>query len=357
MRLVGPNCFGVAVPGSALDATFGARHPAPGQAGLVVQSGGIGIALLEQLSRLGIGVSSFASVGDKYDVSSNDMLTWWEQDGTTRLAMLYVESFGNPRKFARTARRVGRTMPVLTVVRRPVRRRPAGRRVAHRGRGHARWSPRRPCSSRPGSSPPDSLGELTRRRRAAGQPAAAGRPTGWRSCPTRAAPGCWPRTPARDVRPACHRLTGDDTPAADALLPRSGPVTGPVDTTATVAADPFRGCLEVTAADDGVDAVLALSCQPPHRRPAARHPAADVPVPLAAVVLDQAEGVEMLPRVLPAADGPDEARRRTGAVPCYAYPEAAATRWRARLGYGAWRARQAGRVIEFATWPRTTPGP
>src|SRR5215831_15639727 len=79
MRLVGPNCFGVAVPGLGLDATFAVRHPAAGVAGLVVQSGGIGIALLEHFSRLGIGVSSFASVGDKMDVSGNDLLMWWEQ--------------------------------------------------------------------------------------------------------------------------------------------------------------------------------------------------------------------------------------------------------------------------------------
>src|SRR5204862_4602878 len=92
------------------------RRPADGAAGVVVQSGGVGASLLEHLSRLGIGVSSFASVGDKYDVSSNDLLTWWEQDGQTRLAVLYVESFGSPRKFARTARRAGQRMPVLTVV-------------------------------------------------------------------------------------------------------------------------------------------------------------------------------------------------------------------------------------------------
>ena len=103
MRLVGPNCFGVAVPGLRLDATFAAHHPGPGSAGVVVQSGGVGVALLEHFSRLGIGISSFASVGDKLDVSGNDLLQWWAQDGTTRLAVLYLESFGNPRKFARTA--------------------------------------------------------------------------------------------------------------------------------------------------------------------------------------------------------------------------------------------------------------
>jgi acyl-CoA synthetase (NDP forming) len=115
MRLIGPNCFGIAVPGIGLDATFAARHPAPGVAGLVMQSGGLGFALADRLSRLGLGISSFASVGSKYDVSGNDLLMWWEQDDTTRIALLYTESFGNPRKFARTARRVGYRMPVLAV--------------------------------------------------------------------------------------------------------------------------------------------------------------------------------------------------------------------------------------------------
>src|SRR5580693_5082942 len=115
MRLVGPDSFGVAVPGIGLDATFAASRPRPGVAGLVMQSGGLGFALMDQLSRLGIGISSFASVGEKLDVSSNDLLQWWQHDGVTKVAVLYIESFGNPRKFARTARRVGATMPVLTV--------------------------------------------------------------------------------------------------------------------------------------------------------------------------------------------------------------------------------------------------
>ena len=141
MRLVGPDCFGVAVPGLGLDATFAARPAQPGVAGLVMQSGGLGFATVDHLSRLGIGISSFASVGDKLDVSSNDMLLWWEQDGVTRLAVLYIESFGNPRKFARTARRVSATMPVLTV-------------LAARDDRAATRTPGRRCSSRPAWSPP-----------------------------------------------------------------------------------------------------------------------------------------------------------------------------------------------------------
>src|SRR5579863_2874673 len=116
MRLVGPDCFGVAVPGIGLNATFAASAPRTGVAGLVMQSGGLGLAMVEQLSQLGIGISSFASVGDKLDVSGNDMLLWWERDGVTKLAVLYIESFGNPRKFARTSRRVSAIMPVLTVL-------------------------------------------------------------------------------------------------------------------------------------------------------------------------------------------------------------------------------------------------
>ncbi|MFD8599305.1 GNAT family N-acetyltransferase [Kitasatospora sp. NPDC059646] len=129
MRLVGPNSLGIAQtdPGVRLDAEFGGAFPKPGTAGVAVQSGGVGIALLERLAWLGIGVSTFVSLGDKYDVSANDLLQWWESDGRTDLALLHLESFGNPRAFARTARRVTRRFPVLTV---DAGRSSAGRRGA-----------------------------------------------------------------------------------------------------------------------------------------------------------------------------------------------------------------------------------
>ena len=136
MRLVGPTSFGVANTAICLDATFGARHPQPGMAGLALQStGGAGFVLLEHLSRLGVGISSLVSLGDKDDVSGTDMLLWWESDPATKLAVLYLESFGNPRKFARTARRVGRSMPVLTV--NPGRSAPGLRRAAIRAAAQA----------------------------------------------------------------------------------------------------------------------------------------------------------------------------------------------------------------------------
>ena len=128
MRMVGPASFGVAGTGAGLDATFAGRHPRPGRAGLALQStGGAGFALAEHLSRIGVGISSLVSLGDTDDVSGTDMLLWWESDPATRLALLYLESIANPAKFTRTARRVGHSMPVLTVI---VGRSVTGRRLA-----------------------------------------------------------------------------------------------------------------------------------------------------------------------------------------------------------------------------------
>ena len=115
MRLIGPGSAGAASGGMSLNATAAAWHPGPGTAGLALQSGAAEIALLEQLSRLGIGISSFVSLGDKDDVSGTDMLQWWACDLATKLAVIHPDSFGNPRKFARAARSLARTMPILTV--------------------------------------------------------------------------------------------------------------------------------------------------------------------------------------------------------------------------------------------------
>jgi acetate---CoA ligase (ADP-forming) len=114
-RLLGPNCLGVAVPPARLNATF-APHAFPeGSIGFSSQSGAIGLALLDRLAERGLGLSAFVSVGNKADISTNDLLEYWADDEATRLALLYVESFGNPRKFARVARRVARNKPVLAM--------------------------------------------------------------------------------------------------------------------------------------------------------------------------------------------------------------------------------------------------
>ena len=117
IRVVGPNCLGVlnTSPRVRLNATFAPPAAVPGGVGFMSQSGGLGIAIIEAASRLGVGLSSFVSVGNKCDLSGNDFLQYWEQDPDTTLALLYLESFGNPRKFARVARQVAATKPILAV--------------------------------------------------------------------------------------------------------------------------------------------------------------------------------------------------------------------------------------------------
>ena len=114
-RLLGPNCLGIASTAVRLNATFAPRSFPPGKIGFSSQSGALGLALLERAEATGLGVTSFVSVGNKADVSSNDLLEWWEDDDATELVVLYLESFGNPRAFARIARRLARRKPILAL--------------------------------------------------------------------------------------------------------------------------------------------------------------------------------------------------------------------------------------------------
>jgi acyl-CoA synthetase (NDP forming) len=114
-RLVGPNCLGIAVPGRGLNATFAPRALPSGRIGFSSQSGALGLALLEKAAERNLGFSAFVSIGNKADVSSNDLLEWWEEDADTDVVLLYLESFGNPRAFSRIARRLARTKPVLAL--------------------------------------------------------------------------------------------------------------------------------------------------------------------------------------------------------------------------------------------------
>ncbi len=119
IRLVGPNCLGVLAndPAIRLNATFTAQQPPPpGGLAIASQSGGVGIVLLDRARELGLGVRSFVSLGNTADVSSNDLLAAWFDDPGVSAAALYLESFGNARKFARFARRFSERKPLLSVV-------------------------------------------------------------------------------------------------------------------------------------------------------------------------------------------------------------------------------------------------
>lgn len=117
MRMIGPNCMGIlnTDPAVSLDGQFGPIFPARGNVAMSSQSGALGLAILDYADRLNIGISSFVSVGNKADVSGNDLLLYWEEDPATDVILLYLESFGSPRRFARIAQRIGKTKPIVAV--------------------------------------------------------------------------------------------------------------------------------------------------------------------------------------------------------------------------------------------------
>ncbi|TCK21671.1 bifunctional GNAT family N-acetyltransferase/acetate--CoA ligase family protein [Pseudonocardia endophytica] len=117
MRVVGPNALGVAnaAPDVRLNATLAPLIPGHGRTGFFCQSGALGIAILSSARERGLGLSSFVSAGNRADVSGNDLLQYWQTDPQTDVVLLYLETFGNPRKFARVARRLARTKPVVAV--------------------------------------------------------------------------------------------------------------------------------------------------------------------------------------------------------------------------------------------------
>jgi acyl-CoA synthetase (NDP forming) len=339
MRLVGPNCFGVASAPARLNATFATTTPEPGTAGLVMQSAGVGIAMLEHLRRLGIGVSSFASVGDKYDVSSNDMLTWWEQDELTTLAVLYVESFGNPRGFARTARRVGRRLPVLTVI---GGRSAAGQRAAasHTAATATPLVTQEALFGQAGIIATHSLGELIE---ATAFLSCQALPAGRRVAIVSSAGGAGvlAADACGDAGLAVATLGATTQRRLSRLLPPGATVAGPVDASATVSVNAFRACLETVAADDGVDAVLAIGVPTAVADLSVAILSARLAKPLAAALLDQAEAV----RLLPAGTASDALPRPR--VPVYSYPESAAAALAHAVRYREWRDAELGQVPDL----------
>ncbi|MGW1320928.1 bifunctional acetate--CoA ligase family protein/GNAT family N-acetyltransferase [Streptomyces antibioticus] len=339
MRLVGPNCLGVSNtdPELSLDATFAAEHPRPGTAGIAVQSGGVGIALLDGLSRLGIGVSSFVSLGDKYDVSGNDLLQWWESDGRTDLALLHLESFGNPRAFSRTARRVTRRIPVLTV---DAGRTEAGRKAAasHTAAAATRTMTRGALFTQAGITATRSVGELLETAALLhSQPL----PAGARVAIVTNAGGAGVLTADACAEAGLALPPFTPTVIDDllAVLPDDAAVGNPVDATAAVSEEQLTECVDRLTRCPGVDAVVvalvptavaaatgddlvrALTAAPGRR---AR--------PVIAVRLEQDRSVTLLP----AADG--------GTIPSYAEPQAAARALAHAAGRAAWLARPSGAV-------------
>jgi acyl-CoA synthetase (NDP forming) len=258
------------------------------------------------------------------------MLMWWEQDEVTKLAVLYIESFGNPRKFARTARRVGARMPVLTV---HAGRSEAGQRAAasHTAAIATPLVSREALFEQAGIIATPGFGELVEATALlAAQPPPAGRTVAIVSNVGGA--GVLAADACTDLGLTVHHPRGQTKRRLHMLVPDGGAVSGPVDTTATVTRADFREVLELIAADEDVDAMIALVLPTAATGDlvAAIQEAAierrQSPVPLAAVVLGQAEAVRLL-----------DTSGRDGKIPAYGYPEAAAGALARAAKYGEWR--------------------
>ncbi|SEL50655.1 GNAT family N-acetyltransferase [Streptacidiphilus jiangxiensis] len=335
MRLVGPNCLGLAVtdPGTSLDAEFGRAAPKPGGAGVAVQSGGVGIALMEHLDALGIGVSDFVSLGDKYDVSGNDLLQWWEQDGRTRLALLHLESFGSPRAFSRTARRVAHSMPILTV---DAGRSVAGRRGAasHTAAAATPTVTRQALFTQAGITATRSVAELVETAALMDSQPLPG-VTGTVAVVSNAGGiGVLAADACTD-----HGLTVPELPAPLALrlgelLPEGAATANPVDATAAVPAETLVAAVDALAESGAVEAVL-LCLAPTALGAGQSAEEALAPLlaesgrrtrPVAVVLLDQREPV----RLLTCADG--------ARIPAYADAQSAARALAQALRRSRWLA-------------------
>jgi acyl-CoA synthetase (NDP forming) len=262
------------------------------------------------------------------------MLMWWEKDETTKLAVLYLESFGSPRKFARTARRVSASLPVLTV---HAGRSAPGQRAAasHTAAVAAPLITREALFEQAGIIATSSLGELLD---AAVLLACQPVPAGNRVCVVSNAGGAGvlAADACTEAGLAVVTLSAASQERLRRILPAGSTVSGPVDTTAAVAATAFRDCLAELASNGEADAMIALVVPTAASDLVPMFTAGRLDVPTAAVVLDQPDAV----RVLPGTGGAPD-------VPVYAYPEGAARAMGRAARYGAWRSRPSGTIPQI----------
>jgi acyl-CoA synthetase (NDP forming)/RimJ/RimL family protein N-acetyltransferase len=337
LRVLGPNSMGVANTANGLNATFVGEQPLPGRIGLQSESGAVGMALLEWATRRGLGISSFASIGDKVDVSGNDLLQYWEDDPATDIVLLYLESFGNPRKFARIARRVSMAKPIVAV-------------KSGRGSTAAAGAPtgRAPDADvavdalfrQAGVIRVDSLTELFDVASLLDQPALPERNRVAIIGNARGA-GLLAADAAVD---AGLEIARPDPATAEVLTEVLGPYAVGVDAVTlplTVGADQYAAVIDALAADRGVDAVhvvITPTIGTGHGEvaEAIRTVASRTDVPLLVTHLSASEP----PRAFTEA-------RAGRPVPTFTSPEAASLALARVSAYAAWRRRDPGEVPEL----------
>jgi acetyl coenzyme A synthetase (ADP forming)-like protein len=259
-RLLGPNCLGIAVAGPQLNATFGPRALPPGNVGFSSQSGALGLAVLERAAERRIGLSAFVSVGNKADISSNDLLEFWEDDPGTDVVLLYLESFGNPRKFARVARRVARTKPIVAM---KAGRTTAGARAAssHTAALAGSEAAVDALFHQAGVLRVDTLGELLDvTGLLAGQPLPRGRNVGVLTNAGGLGILCADACEAAGL--TLPQLADATVEKLHAVLPVEASVANPVDMLGSAVGVTYERALPLLLEDPGVDAVIVLFVPP-----------------------------------------------------------------------------------------------
>ncbi len=334
IRMVGPNCLGLlnTDPEVRLDATFSPIYPPEGGVGFATQSGALGLAILDHARRLGLGISTFVSVGNKADVSGNDLIQYWAQDPRTDVILLYLESFGNPRTFGRLARRVSREKPIVAV---KAGRSKAGARAAasHTGALATRDAVVDGLFHQAGVIRTDTLAELFD---VASLLSHHGVPRGKRVAILTNAGG-----PAILAADACEAEGLELPPLSDgamgelrSFLPAAASVGNPVDMIASATPDQFRRAMRVLLAEPTVDALVVIYI-----------PLGD-PAPVAQAIADgaAARGDKPVLSVFMTAGEPPPT---LAALPCYPFPEPAAVALARAEAYGRWRARPSGEPARF----------
>ena len=332
LRMIGPNCMGVinTDPSVRLNATFSPVTPIEGRVAFSTQSGALGLAILEYVQQLNLGISTFVSVGNKTDVSGNDLIQYWADDPRTDVILLYLESFGNPRRFAQIARRVAEKKPIVAV---KSGRSRAGARAAasHTGALAADDAVVDALFRQAGIIRTATVEELFD---VAALLAHQPLPGGPRVAVLSNAGG-----PAILAADACDTqglelASLSDTTVAQLrrLLPVAASVGNPVDMLASATPEEYQCATRLLLADDNVDSVLVIFIPPLVTR------SDEVARAIASAVVGTSKPV--VATFMGAKAAPPE----LGPVPSYRFPEAAITALSRVSAYGAWRRRPKGSV-------------
>lgn len=320
MRLVGPNALGVAntSPAVRLNATLAPALPPAGRVGFFCQSGALGIAILDEAARRRLGLSTFVSAGNRADVSGNDLLQYWDSDPETEVVLLYLESFGNPRKFSRIARRVARNKPIVAVK--------SGRHAVP------------PALAATGVEIDDSIVSALFEQAGVVQ---VGSIAQLFDC---AVIFGYQPLPAGPRLAVVGNSTALGVLAADAARSEGLEVRDPVDLGAQATPEEFAGAVTAAIASEDVDSVIAVFVPPvamdaePYAK-ALREAACDTSKPIVSTFL-AAEGI---PDLL-AVRGQDGSPVR-GSVPSYPGPERAALALARAWRYAQWKTRPVSKVV------------